>query len=44
VIPESDPTTFTGVMVVLLTVALVASLMPALRILRLDPATTLRAE
>jgi predicted permease len=39
-----DPATFAGVVALLLLVAAVASLLPALRILRLDPATSLRAE
>jgi predicted permease len=40
----TDPLTFAVVVAALLTVALVASLIPALRVLRLDPALTLRAE
>ena len=40
----SDPTTYAGVAALLLGVATVASVAPALRILRLDPATTLRQE
>ncbi len=40
----SDPMTYAGVFVLLLAVATVASVKPALRILRLDPATTLRQE
>jgi ABC-type antimicrobial peptide transport system permease subunit len=40
----TDPATYAGVAVLLLAVALVASLLPALRILRLDPAITLRQE
>jgi len=40
----TDPLTFCVVMLGLLAVALVASLVPALRVLRLDPALTLRAE
>ena len=40
----TDPTTFAGVSILLLTVATVASVVPALRILRLDPAITLRQE
>jgi predicted permease len=40
----NDPTTFVGVGVLLLGIALLASVLPALRILRLDPAATLRAE
>jgi predicted permease len=43
-VTPTDPATFTTVIVVLMSVALVASLVPALRVLRLDPATTLRAE
>ncbi|MDQ3068788.1 MAG: ABC transporter permease [Acidobacteriota bacterium] len=42
-VQPSDPATFAAVAVLLLLVAVVASLLPALRILRLDPATTLRA-
>jgi len=40
----SDPMTYAAVFVLLLAVATVASVKPALRILRLDPATTLRQE
>ena len=40
----NDPITFAAVMIGLVVVALVASLVPALRVLRLDPALTLRAE
>lgn len=40
----SDPITYAGVVLLLLAVATVASVTPALRILRLDPATTLRQE
>jgi predicted permease len=43
-VPTTDPATFAGVAAVLLIVALLASLLPALRLLRLDPAETLRAE
>ncbi len=43
-ISVSDPLTYTGVVIVLLAVAAAASITPALRILRLDPATTLRQE
>lgn len=43
-VTSTDPTTFAAVIVVLLAIALVASLVPALRVLRLDPAATLRAE
>jgi ABC-type antimicrobial peptide transport system permease subunit len=40
----ADPYTFSAVAVVLLVVAITASLVPALRVLRLDPAQTLRHE
>jgi putative ABC transport system permease protein len=40
----SDPWTFGAVALLVLAVATVASLAPAMRILRLDPATTLRHE
>jgi predicted permease len=40
----TDPVTFVCVAVGLLVVAFIASLVPALRVLRLDPALTLRAE
>jgi predicted permease len=43
-VQPTDPATFAIVILTLLAVALVASLMPALRVLRLDPALTLRAE
>jgi ABC-type antimicrobial peptide transport system permease subunit len=43
-VTPSDPPTFAGVVVVLMLIALAASLVPALRVLRLDPAITLRAE
>ncbi len=43
-VTASDPLTFITVVLTLLTVALLASLVPALRVLRLDPASTLRAE
>jgi predicted permease len=43
-VQPGDPITFAGVVAVLLTVSLVASVLPALRVLRLDPALTLRAE
>ncbi|MGH9410322.1 MAG: ABC transporter permease, partial [Vicinamibacterales bacterium] len=43
-VTPSDPLTFTIVVATLLIIALVASLVPALRVLRLDPAATLRAE
>ena len=39
-----DPVTLLAVVGVLIVVALIASIMPALRVLRLDPAMTLRAE
>ena len=41
-VAERDPLTYVGAAVFLFVVASVASLLPALRILRLDPATTLR--
>jgi predicted permease len=41
---ETDPVTFVTTASILLAVAAIASLAPALRILRLDPATTLRSE
>jgi predicted permease len=40
----SDPLTYAGVAFLILIVAAVASIAPALRILRLDPATTLRQD
>jgi putative ABC transport system permease protein len=43
-VTPTDPLTFAGVIALLLLVALVASVIPALRVLRLDPALTLRAE
>jgi predicted permease len=43
-VTPADPLTFTAVIGLLLTVALAASVIPALRVLRLDPALTLRAE
>jgi ABC-type antimicrobial peptide transport system permease subunit len=43
-ITPGDPVTFAGVAVILLVVAAVASAAPALRVLRLDPAQTLRHE
>jgi len=43
-VTPSDPATFAGVIGALMAIALVASLIPALRVLRLDPAQTLRAE
>jgi predicted permease len=41
-VDRQDPATYVGVAAFLLIVATVASVLPALRILRLDPATTLR--
>jgi len=38
----NDPWTYAGVAVALLVVATVASVLPALRLLRLNPAETLR--
>jgi ABC-type lipoprotein release transport system permease subunit len=38
----NDPLTFGTVVVTLLAVALLSSIIPALRVLRLDPALTLR--
>jgi putative ABC transport system permease protein len=43
-VTPTDPVTFAVVIVTLLAVALGASVIPALRVLRLDPALTLRAE
>jgi hypothetical protein len=43
-VTPTDPMTFIAVVVMLLAVALFASVIPALRVLRLDPAMTLRAE
>ena len=43
-VAPADPITFATVIVTLLAVAFFASLIPALRVLRLDPALTLRAE
>ena len=43
-VQPTDPMTFVAVIGTLLAVALLASLIPALRVLRLDPAQTLRAE
>jgi len=40
----TDPATFAGVALLLVTTALVASLAPALRAARLDPASVLRSE
>jgi ABC-type lipoprotein release transport system permease subunit len=41
-VSPTDPATFGAVAALFLTIAAVASLAPALRILRLDPAATLR--
>ena len=41
-VSERDPLTYAGVIVFLLSVAAIASVIPALRILKLDPASTLR--
>jgi len=43
-VTSSDPLTFVAVVATLLAVALIASVIPAMRVLRLDPAQTLRAE
>lgn len=43
-ITPGDPLTFVGVAIILLVVAAVASAVPALRVLRLDPSHTLRQE
>jgi ABC-type antimicrobial peptide transport system permease subunit len=43
-IVPTDAATFSAVILMVLIVAIVASTLPALRILRLDPADTLRAE
>ena len=43
-VTPTDPMTFIAVIATLVSVALVASVVPALRVLRLDPALTLRAE
>jgi len=43
-VQPGDPATFATVIAVLLVVAFIASLVPASRVLRLDPAQTLRAE
>jgi len=43
-VTPSDPATFVAVAATVFVVAVAASLVPALRILRLDPALTLRAE
>jgi hypothetical protein len=43
-VTPTDPTTFAVVAATLLVIAVVASVIPALRVLRLDPSMTLRAE
>jgi predicted permease len=43
-VSETDPATFAGVSALILLVALAASVLPALRVLRVDPAITLRQE
>jgi putative ABC transport system permease protein len=43
-VTPTDPVTFAAVVTVLLGVAAISSLVPALRVLKLDPALTLRAE
>jgi ABC-type antimicrobial peptide transport system permease subunit len=43
-VKESDPMTFVAVVAALLTVAIVASVAPALRVRRLDPSALLRSE
>jgi predicted permease len=43
-VTATDPLTFVAVVVTLLAVAFFASVMPALRVLRLDPAFTLRSQ
>ena len=42
--PANDPATFTGVSVLLIAIALVASYVPARRATRINPIATLRAE
>jgi ABC-type lipoprotein release transport system permease subunit len=43
-VQPTDPLTFGAVILMLLGVALLASVIPALRVLRLDPVRSLRAE
>lgn len=43
-VPTSDPATFAGASVLLLLVAATASVVPALRLLALDPVEALREE
>jgi putative ABC transport system permease protein len=43
-VKPTDPLTFLGVAAIFLLVAAGASFLPALRVARLDPATTLRSE
>jgi ABC-type antimicrobial peptide transport system permease subunit len=43
-ITPSDPLTFAGVILLLLVVAVMASSIPALKVLRLDPARVLRQD
>jgi ABC-type antimicrobial peptide transport system permease subunit len=43
-VTTTDPLTFVAVIVTLLAVAFFASVIPALRVLRLDPAFTLRSQ
>ena len=43
-VSETDPATFAGVSALILLVALAASIFPALKVLRVDPAITLRQE
>ncbi len=43
-VKENDPLTFVAVIVALLAVAITASVMPALRVRKLDPVSLLRSE